>query len=73
MQNWDVVAPTVFRDIYGEMRYGDLVESTTMEELCEKLKEKGAMYYQDVKDSPEVVESGLLDAIAAMQREPVKD
>jgi hypothetical protein len=73
MQNWDVIAPTVFRDFYGDVHYGDLVESTTMEELCEKLKEKGAMYYQDVKNSPEVVESGLLDAIAAMQIEPVKD
>lgn len=38
-----------------------LAECSTMTEYCEKLKAHGAVYYEDVQDSPEAREMGLID------------
>jgi len=42
-----------------------------MDELRERLEEKGARFFAEIGDSAEVVESGLLDADAAPRKEPI--
>lgn len=64
---------TVSRNVDGTIHYGDLVKSTTMEEFCERLKDKGARFYGSIESSVEVVETGLLNAEAALKKDPIPD
>ena len=50
---------------YGGVNLSCLRSAETMDEYCEKLKELGAHFYENPRDSREVLELGLLD------REPV--
>jgi hypothetical protein len=52
----------------GSVYYGELVESKTMEQFCEKLKDAGAVYWKEVGECAEIVEEGLLDAETALRR-----
>jgi hypothetical protein len=70
-RNWDKIKDDVFRDFDGSVHYGDLVECETMEQLCKKLEEKGARYYEDIGESAEVREEMLVDVADAMKKEPV--
>jgi hypothetical protein len=71
IDNWDSMEHTVFRDSDGSVYYGDLAKSTTMDDLCNQLKSAGAIYYAEIRDSPEVIDSQLLDASAALQKKPI--
>jgi hypothetical protein len=64
---------TLFRHLDGSIYYGDLVKSQTMADLCKNLNEKGAIFYAKIKNSTEVIESGLLDAEAALKKDPVQE
>jgi hypothetical protein len=71
MNDWDNIAHTVFRDTDGSVHYGDLIKSATMEDLCNGLKDLGAVFYEEVKDSPEVLESGRMDTATAIRKTPI--
>jgi hypothetical protein len=63
----------LFRHLDGSIYYGDLVKSQTMDDLCRNLENKGAIFYAKIEDSTEVIESGLLDAEAALKKEPTQE
>tara|TARA_R110002003_G_scaffold112_10_gene9614 strand:- start:112 stop:657 length:546 start_codon:yes stop_codon:yes gene_type:complete len=63
----------LFRHQDGSVYYGDLVKSQTMDDLCRNLENKGAIFYAKIEDSTEVIESGLLDAEAALKKEPTQE
>jgi hypothetical protein len=44
-----------------------------MDDLCRSLENKGAVFYAKIEDSTEVIESGLLDAEAALKKEPIQE
>jgi hypothetical protein len=62
----------VFRDTDGSVRYGDLMRVETMSELCRKLKEHGAVWYECIGDSPEVHDLGLTDIKAALRQKVIE-
>jgi hypothetical protein len=55
----------------GSVHYGELVESETMGQFCEKLKDAGAVYWKEVGECAEVVGEGLLDAETALRKRHV--
>jgi hypothetical protein len=71
MERWESIVDTVFRDLDGSVHYGDLVGAETMEEFCGRLESKGARFYADFRDSPEVIEDRLLDLGAALRKNDV--
>jgi hypothetical protein len=73
MEHWDSIEHTVFRDLDGSVHYGYLVEAETMERFCGRLKDAGARFYEKAEDSPEVIEEGLLDIGAALQKDAVRE
>ena len=49
---------------YGGINLSCLRSAETMDEYCEKLKELGAHFYENPRDSGEVLELGLLDGLS---------
>jgi hypothetical protein len=60
-----------WRKLDGTVNYGDVVGVESMDEFCSKLKSVGAIYYLEIKDSPEVSECGLLNTRAAMRKSTI--
>jgi hypothetical protein len=73
MEHWDSIEHTVFRDLYGSVHYGDLVDAVTMKGFCGRLEDGGARFYEKAEDSPEVIEEGLLNLGAALQKDAVQE
>jgi hypothetical protein len=63
----------VCRNVDGPIYYGDLVTGQSMDGFCRSLQEKGAIFYTEIQDSPEVIEFELLDAETALKKELAHD
>lgn len=63
----------VSRNFDGSIDFANLTNSKTMVDLCNNLKMKGAVYYDKLEESAEVIESGLLNEETVMKKQPIME